>query len=201
MSIALFAAEYNEEPNKEEFINNKRKNFKRRIGMANKNNNKKPSSKAMNTLNAIHSNLEDVDSEEKELMNFKPMDPPESSGVEKTKSRSSTEFRDSDTEGFEKMFTESNDETEPQEENGYATQYYNNYVPPTHLNYKPEEMAPNTAMTGDMDQKLNYLIELIEQQKGERTDNVTEEILLYGLVGVFVIYVVDSFVMIGKYKR
>ena len=62
-------------------------------------------------------------------------------------------------------------------------------------------MNPNTSVGDDIDTKLNYLIELIEQQKGERTEHVTEEILLYGLVGVFCIYVVDSFITIGKYKR
>jgi hypothetical protein len=205
MSLALFAAEYCEDPNKDEHINNKRNIFQRRIGMANRKNNKnnhnKPSSKVIETLNAIHSNLEDVDSEEKELMNFNPLEPPESSGGEKTKARSSTEFRENNQDGFEKMFTESPNEPDQPDESGYATQYYNNYVPETHLNYKPEVMNPNISVSDDIDQKLKYLIELIEQQRGERTEHVTEEILLYGLVGVFCIYVIDSFVTIGKYKR
>jgi hypothetical protein len=201
MSFALTAAEYNEDPHKDEHINNQRKTFRRRIGTANKNNHKKPSSKVIETLNAIHSNLEDVESEEKDLMNFTPLEPPESSGGEKTKARSSTEFRENNQDGFEQMFTESPNETDQPDESGYATQYYNNYVPETHLNYKPEVMNPNTSVGDDIDTKLNYLIELIEQQKGERTEHVTEEILLYGLVGVFCIYVVDSFITIGKYKR
>ena len=204
MSFALYAAEYKEDPDKEEFINRKRQSFKRRIGMTNKSSNssKKPSSKAMTTLNAIHSNLEEVDSEEKDLMNFKPIDPPESSGVEKTRTRSSNEFRENSQlqeEGFEKLFEE--DDNEDKEENIYAKQYYEQYVPPPHLNFQPTENKLNVTESGDLDKKLNYLIELIEQQKGEKTDYVTEEILLYGLVGVFVIYVIDSFVTIGKYKR
>ena len=92
MSLALYAAEFNEDPDKDKLIEKKRQSFKRRIGMTNKMN-KKPSRKAALTLNAIHSNLEDVESEEKGLSEFNPIEPPESSGVEKTKERSSEEFR------------------------------------------------------------------------------------------------------------
>ncbi len=201
MSLALYAADYTEDTNKEEIINRKRQLFKRRIGATNKNISKKPSSKATSTLNAIHSNLEEVESEEKELMNFKPIEHPESSGVEKTKTRSGQEFREinnQNEEGFEGIFAQ---ETEEGDENVYASQYYNQYVPPQHLNFQPENGNGKPDETSELDKKLNYLIELIEQQRGERTDHVTEEILLYGLVGVFVIYVVDSFVKIGKYKR
>ena len=118
MSFALTAAEYNEDPHKDEHINNQRKTFRRRIGTANKNNHKKPSSKVIETLNAIHSNLEDVESEEKDLMNFTPLEPPESSGGEKTKARSSTEFRENNQDGFEQMFTESPNETDQPDESG-----------------------------------------------------------------------------------
>jgi|TARA_Y100000389_G_C17450664_1_gene514566 hypothetical protein len=202
MSLALFAAEYKEDSNKEEYINRKRETFKRRINHVNKNN-KKPSRKAMTTLTAIHSNLEEDENDENCLNNFKPPDFPQSSGVEKTKSRSSEEFSNKN-EGFEKMF-ENTDDKEDVEENEYSTQYYNQYIPPPHLNFNPQEVELSQQNiknnSGDLDQKLNYLIELIEQQKGEKTEHVTEEILLYGLVGIFVIYVVDSFVTIGKYKR
>ena len=206
MSLALYAAEFNEDPDKDKLIEKKRQSFKRRIGMTNKMN-KKPSRKAALTLNAIHSNLEDVESEEKGLAEFNPIEPPESSGVEKTKERSSEEFRNKkhNNEGFESMFEENGDEENGDEENVYATQYYNQYIPPAHLNFQPGNEKSNkekeNIVDKDLDEKLNYLIELIEQQKGEKTDNITEEILLYGLVGIFVIYVVDSFITIGKYKR
>lgn len=203
MSLALYAAEFNEDPDNEKIIEKKRHSFKRRIGMTNKMN-KKPSRKAAMTLSAIHSNLEDTTDGEKALANFNPIEPPESSGVEKTKERST--FRNNkQEEGFESMFEEGNEDTNENEENVYASQYYNQYIPPPHLNFQPQNEENNSLKTKigdkDLDEKLNYLIELIEQQKGEKTDNITEEILLYGLVGVFVIYVVDSFVTIGKYKR
>lgn len=59
--------------------------------------------------------------------------------------------------------------------------------------------------TGNSDDKLmeriNYMIHLLEQQQQEKTANVTEEFLLYTFLGVFVIYVVDSFSRTGKYTR
>jgi hypothetical protein len=49
--------------------------------------------------------------------------------------------------------------------------------------------------------KINYMIHLLEENKDERTNNVTEEIILYGFIGVFTIFLVDSFSKVGKYVR
>ena len=49
--------------------------------------------------------------------------------------------------------------------------------------------------------KLNYLIHMMEENKDEKTENVTEELVLYLFLGVFVIFVVDSFARAGKYTR
>ena len=45
------------------------------------------------------------------------------------------------------------------------------------------------------------MIHLLEDQQHEKTDNITEEFLLYTFLGVFVIFVVDSFARAGKYTR
>lgn len=50
-------------------------------------------------------------------------------------------------------------------------------------------------------EKINYMIHLLEEQQGERTNNVTEELILYTFLGVFIIYIVDSFARAGKYVR
>jgi len=50
-------------------------------------------------------------------------------------------------------------------------------------------------------EKINYMIRLLEEQQMEKTNNVAEEFLLYTLLGVFVIYIVDSFSRAGKYMR
>lgn len=53
----------------------------------------------------------------------------------------------------------------------------------------------------DVERKLNYLIKMMEQQKNTDVQYLTEEIILYGFFGVFIIYVVDSFTRVGKYVR
>ena len=50
-------------------------------------------------------------------------------------------------------------------------------------------------------EKINYMIHILEEQQTEKTDNITEEFLLYTFLGIFVIFVVDSFARAGKYTR
>jgi hypothetical protein len=62
----------------------------------------------------------------------------------------------------------------------------------------------NNGTTGNNDklmERINYMIHLLEAQQHEKTDNITEEFLLYTFLGVFVIFVVDSFAKTGTYKR
>jgi hypothetical protein len=63
----------------------------------------------------------------------------------------------------------------------------------------------NDSSYGDANQvlidKLNYMINLLEDQQDERTNNVTEEVVLYSFLGVFIIFVVDSFARVSKYVR
>jgi len=49
--------------------------------------------------------------------------------------------------------------------------------------------------------KLNYIINLFEEEREIKTNKKNEEVVLYCFLGIFVIYVLDSFVSIGKYKR
>lgn len=49
--------------------------------------------------------------------------------------------------------------------------------------------------------KINYMIHLLEEQQMEKTNNVMEEFILYSMLGVFVIFIVDSFSRSGKYMR
>jgi high-affinity K+ transport system ATPase subunit B len=50
-------------------------------------------------------------------------------------------------------------------------------------------------------EKINYMIHLLEEQQNEKTNNITEEFILYTFLGVFIIFVVDSFSRSGKYSR
>jgi hypothetical protein len=67
------------------------------------------------------------------------------------------------------------------------------------MNY---DQASNVAPTQDvLLQKLNYMISLLEDQQDEKTNNVTEEVVLYSFLGIFIIFIVDSFAKVGKYVR
>jgi hypothetical protein len=63
--------------------------------------------------------------------------------------------------------------------------------------------AGSTSGVGDdkFMEKINYMIHLLEEQQHERTNNVTEEFILYTFLGVFMIFIVDSFARAGKYVR
>jgi hypothetical protein len=57
---------------------------------------------------------------------------------------------------------------------------------------------------GNRDQlleKLNYMVHLLEEQQDEKTGHVMEELILYSFLGIFLIFIVDSFARVGKYTR
>ena len=62
--------------------------------------------------------------------------------------------------------------------------------------YTPTPTGQNALM-----EKLNYAIHLLETQQDRRTATVTEELLLYALLGMFIICVLDNFARAGKYVR
>lgn len=53
----------------------------------------------------------------------------------------------------------------------------------------------------DLSDQVQYMIRLLEEQRDEKTGHVTEEIILYLFLGIFVIFVVDTFVKTGRYSR
>ena len=62
----------------------------------------------------------------------------------------------------------------------------------SNMNQKPDDILLK---------KINYMINLLEEQQHEKTNNITEEFILYSFLGIFVIYIVDSFSRSGKYRR
>ncbi len=70
-------------------------------------------------------------------------------------------------------------------------------------------IAPDMAMSGGGGgsdaaymQKLNYIINLLEEQKHEKTDTVMEEVIMYSFLGIFMIFIADTFMKSGgKYVR
>ena len=75
-----------------------------------------------------------------------------------------------------------------------ATEDYYNTVVPYYDTSKP-------ASNPDLTNKLEYLIYLLEEQRDIKRGTVTEELILYTFLGIFIIFVLDSFVRVGKYTR
>ena len=80
----------------------------------------------------------------------------------------------------------------------YAKQYYQQYIPHYNKSALPET---TDAPKDELLEKMNHIIQMLEDQQDEKTGNVTEELILYCFLGVFVIFVVDSFARAGKYVR
>jgi len=57
------------------------------------------------------------------------------------------------------------------------------------------------AGTDKMMDRLNYMTQMLESMQMEKTNHITEEFVLYSLLGVFMIYIVDGFSRGGKYIR
>lgn len=156
-------------------------------------------SKVNSVLNAIHNKTPSSDSS---LGDFKPIEPPISVGVENTKinnpdsqSDDDLDLRDLNTAHMTEQVSE---------------EYYKQFIPTYRSQQQQQQLPPQqpAAQThayngpnSNIITKLNYMIHLLEEQKDERTNNVTEEVVLYSFLGIFVIFIVDSFVRVGKYVR
>jgi hypothetical protein len=83
----------------------------------------------------------------------------------------------------------------------YASQYYQQYVPYSQQQQQQQQINASPGSKDDLMEKMNHIIQMLEDQQDEKTGSVTEELILYCFLGVFVIFVVDSFVRAGKYVR
>ena len=226
MSLAMSAAPYddNENNNSNSAINNKRTTSHNRTQKRFPNQ-LIDTDKINNVLQSIHNNSSEVSDDSSGLGDFNPPSPPISSGVQRT-----TDAKPSPTLNTESMQTLGRPPA-PAEEysnekldlNNFSTnygskitneEYYKKFVP----NY-PKQQAENERVnrtyynqypapsyTGIPDnnvliEKINYMIHLLEENQDERTGSVTEEVILYSFLGIFIIFMADSFSRIGKYKR
>jgi hypothetical protein len=226
MSLAMNAApfdndssEYNNNDN-DNIINKKRQTH-------NKTQKKYPKEnfdqeKVNSVLEKIHKNI--INDEEDTLGNFNPPPKPESSGVSKTITTEQMQNRIDSTN--QNMFRTLGKSPSPNGEsddnldlnnfdtnygdNKYSEDYYKKFIP----GYVPGKNQVNkqyynsnmSNISGDSSndlllKKINYMINLLEEHQDERTNNVTEEVVLYSFLGIFIIFVVDSFARVGKYVR
>ena len=134
--------------------------------------------------------------------NFLP--PPQSAGTERTKLKDNHKEK----EGFEPLALNQEDtQMELHDYSNYGNEneneeYYRRVLPGYSGNNQnlPSNLGENS--TNDvLLKKINYMIQLLEEQHDEKTNNVTEEVVLYSFLGVFMIFIVDSFAKVGKYVR
>ena len=82
--------------------------------------------------------------------------------------------------------------------NTTASEYQKQYIP-----YQGGLETSTTNMDSNYEllKKIDNKIYLLEEQQVEKTTYITEELILYVFLGVFIIFVLDSFVRVGKYTR
>lgn len=158
--------------------------------------------------------LESIDEED----NNTPTDllpPPQISNVKKVIRENDSVIIDPDNSASFKQQTSSSPAsvTSQPPPNFAQSQYMDGkqYMPLYQSDYslQPQLMTePMTNISGftggynsDIIEKLNKIIYLLEQQEEQQTGHVTEELILYCFLGVFIIFVIDSFTKAGKYIR
>ena len=81
----------------------------------------------------------------------------------------------------------------------YATQYYEQFVPyaETLANQlaggNNASASTSSGTNAALIEKLNYIIHMLEEKKDEKTGHVIEELVLYCFLGIFIIFIVDTF--------
>jgi hypothetical protein len=169
--------------------------YKKRKNKTIRKRSKLPSPKAEEFLNSMKThteNMEDVDDGEG-LANFNP--PPKAeltklpdNVIENLDNQNNLNQPSDEAvtpEGFDNLKSEAHQS------------YYNSYIP----YYNNTQNQTTFQNKDELMKKLNYLIHLMEENKDEPNKNVTEELVLYMFLGVFTIFVIDSFARAGKYTR
>jgi glutaredoxin 2 len=52
-----------------------------------------------------------------------------------------------------------------------------------------------------LNEKIDYMIKMLEDQRSEKTEGVIEDVMLFSFIGIFTIFLVESFTKVGKYVR
>lgn len=93
------------------------------------------------------------------------------------------------------------------DENKYSN-YMKSYDTPTNMYNKPYyanmgigKSTNDLSNNSKLMEKINYMLHLLEEQQHEKTNNITEEFILYIFLGIFIIFIVDAFARTGKYTR
>jgi len=137
------------------------------------------------------------------LADFKPPPPPKLTKGPNSEIMQKQEPKKDNDNKYTDPFIEKDESVTPEGYDNMVTDnyksYYDNYIP--YYNNPSNQEQPVFNNKDELMRKLNYLIHMMEEGKDEKSQNVTEELVLYLFLGVFVIFVVDSFARAGKYTR
>lgn len=80
---------------------------------------------------------------------------------------------------------------------------FSNFNDSYNLKYNPSSQTANSINydNNKLLSKLEYIIHLLEEQHNEKTNYITEELILYLFLGIFILFVLDSFARASKYVR
>ena len=142
-----------------------------------------------NKVNQVMKAMNNLPSQQDDMGDFNPIPPPQSSGVQATIYRESAPL--DDKEGL----------TNPKRPNLFA--HTPNPTPTPNYNNIQAFTNPTPTLSDNdlLMEKINYMIHLLEEQHDEKSGSVTEEVILYSFLGIFIIFIVDSFYYVGKYTR
>jgi hypothetical protein len=228
MSLAMFAAPFDNDDyyktDNDNLINKKRQTHNKTQKNYPKEN--FDTEKVNSVLEKIHNSSRIEDEENNGLGNFNPPPKPESVGV--TKTVATEQMTNMSKQNSDEMFRTLGRAPQPNYDSGSnldlndytnygdnksAEEYYKKnlsgyypiknpvnkpYYHHQYENFSPPDTTPSQEV---LMQKLNYMINLLEEQQDEKTNNVTEEVVLYSFLGIFIIFVIDSFARVGKYVR
>jgi hypothetical protein len=192
-NLAMYASEYN--------IENMNPIQKKRETMRNRTLKRREGFKSNPKIEAMVKKIHEEEEEEEDLSEFQPLGNPSSAGIERMEHGMEERMEQQQNMASSNQHDTSEDiqESFTQLPSQYAKQYYQQYVP--YHNQSSDDNTPNGVNKDELLTKLNQIIYLLEEQQDEKTGHVTEELILYSFLGVFIIFVVDSFARVGKYVR
>lgn len=85
--------------------------------------------------------------------------------------------------------------------NSQANNVYSNLDDSYKSNYNFTNQETTLNNNKELLSKLDYIVHLLEEQHNEKTNHITEELILYLFLGIFIIFVLDSFARSSKYTR
>ena len=195
MSLAMYASELNNNENnnpiqkKRETTRNK--TLKRREGF-----------KSNPKVEAMMKKIHDDEEEDNDLSDYQPLGNPQSAAGERMENNGTNMDEIMESQQMlppHQQSKQSIQENFTQLPSEYAKQYYQQYVP--YFNQGSDDSTPTGVNKDDLLTKMNQIIYLLEEQQDESTGHVTEELILYSFLGIFIIFIVDSFARVGKYVR